>query len=83
MMNYFQFTDYNWGYLMEEQENMCLGQYENIFSAYFGQTPKRMLGHHNQLIKIKSVVLRTARRDFKHIYNLSTEKSIVINYKLD
>nr|XP_022920252.1 glucose dehydrogenase [FAD, quinone]-like [Onthophagus taurus] len=21
----FQFTDYNWGYLMEEQENMCLG----------------------------------------------------------
>ncbi|GJQ78182.1 hypothetical protein Trydic_g2512 [Trypoxylus dichotomus] len=25
MMNYFQFTDYNWGYLMEEQANMCLG----------------------------------------------------------
>ncbi|GJQ78183.1 hypothetical protein Trydic_g2513 [Trypoxylus dichotomus] len=25
LLNYFQFTDYNWGYLMEDQPNMCLG----------------------------------------------------------
>ncbi|KAK9753158.1 GMC oxidoreductase [Popillia japonica] len=25
LVNYYQFTDYNWGYLIEEQPNMCLG----------------------------------------------------------